>query len=153
MGDQTQQVNCRIWQNYRIPGMDHCHRSDWNNQSGFRKCDGTFPSSVAWRTQTHMVPQREHSRNLLYSVTTKKLPVCHQSQFVSLGYTVFFRLFCLKYEVSLTCDYAVVAVLYSLSYLKGSSLAVRAVLWSSPQRLPSILKHQNPPFSSKTSPR
>lgn len=84
-----------------------------------------------------MVPQREHSRNLLYSVTTKKLPVCHQSQFVSLGYTVFTDFLCFKYEVSFTCDYAAVAVLYSLSYLKGSSrlcssLVVKAVLWSSP---------------------
>lgn len=71
---------------------------------------------------------------------------------------VFTDFLCLKYEVSLTCDYAAVAVLYSLSYLKGSSrlcssLAVKAVLWSSPQHLPSIWKHQNPPFSSKTSPR
>lgn len=41
-----------------------------------------------------MVSQREHSRNLLYSVTTKKLPVCHQSQLVSLGDAVFLQSFC-----------------------------------------------------------
>lgn len=40
-----------------------------------------------------MVPQRERSRNLLYSETTKTLPVCHQSRDASLGFTVFLE-FC-----------------------------------------------------------
>lgn len=87
-GDGTQHANCRISQIYGIPGPDHRDGSDRNNQAVFRKCDRTFPSTIARRRQTHMVPQREHSGNLLHSETTKRLPVCHQSQFVSLGYTV-----------------------------------------------------------------
>lgn len=46
MGDKIQHINCRISQNYRIPGMDQWDRSDSTNQSGFRKCDRMFPSAV-----------------------------------------------------------------------------------------------------------
>lgn len=69
--------------------LDRCDKSD---QHGFIKCERTFPFALAWRIQTHMVPQREHSRNILHSVTTKRLPVCHQSTFMSLGWTVYIYL-------------------------------------------------------------
>lgn len=62
-----------------------------------------------------MAPQREHSRNLLYSVTTKKLPVCHQSQFVSLGYAVFLQTFC-----ALNMRYLSLVIMLQLQFFTAS---------------------------------